>query len=60
MEEVFQRFSKVECCPGMSGTQSTELSIDEMMGFMDCVADSDQSVIDIAVQFLVEEGNHLE
>ena len=56
MEEVHQRFPEVQCHPGMSGTQSMKCSIDKMMGFMDCVANSDQLVIDDAMQFLEEEG----
>ena len=40
LEEILQRFPEGMCHPGLSGIQSTELSVDGMMGFMDCVADS--------------------
>ena len=52
IEEILQRFPEGAHHPGLSGIQSVELSIDEMMGFMDCVADSNQSVINKAVDFL--------
>ena len=57
VEEILQRFPEGAHHPGLSGIQSTELSIDGMMGFMDHVADSNQSVIDEAVEFLgLESG----
>ena len=52
VEEILQRFPEGVRHPGLSGIQSTELSVDGMMGFMDCVVDSDQSAIDEAVEFL--------
>ena len=57
VEEILQRFPEGARHPGLSGIQSAELSVDGMMGFMDCVADSNQSVIDEAVEFLgLESG----
>ena len=50
--EIVRRFPEGVRHPGLSGIQSAELSIDGMMGFMDRVADSDQSVINEAVTFL--------
>ena len=52
VEEILRRFPEGARHPGLSGIQSTELSVDGMMGFMDRVADSDQSVIDEVVVFL--------
>ena len=52
VEEILRRFPKGTRHPGLSGIQSAELSVDGMMGFMDRVADSDQSVINEAVVFL--------
>ena len=52
VEEILQRFPKGTRHPGLSGIQSAELSVDGMMGFMDRMADSNQSVIDEVVVFL--------
>ena len=60
VEEILQRFPKGARHPGLSGIQSTELSVNGMMGFMDHVADSDQLVIDEAVEFLGLESGGLD
>ena len=59
VEEIVWRFPKGTCHPGLSGIQSAELSINGMVGFMDRVADSDQSVIDKVIEFLGLEGGGL-
>ena len=60
VEEILQRFPKGARHPSLSGIQSVELSVGRMMGFMDHVADSDQSVIDEVIEFLGLEGGGLD
>ena len=56
VEEILWRFPEGMCHPGLSGIQSVELSVDGMMGFMDRVTDSNQLVINKAIEFLGLEG----
>ena len=60
VEEILRRFPKGACHPGLSGIQSAELSVNRMMGLMDHMADSDQSVINKAVEFMGLESGSLD